>query len=43
MPLCRGRRRFRRGVMGVVRPDLRVAGAGVTSPAAERDNPGFDM
>ena len=41
MPLCRGRRRFRRGVMGVVRPDLR--GAGVTQTAAERDNPGFDM
>ena len=41
MPLCRGRRRFRRGVMGVVRPDLGVAE--VTLPPAERDNPGFDM
>ena len=41
MPLCRRRRRFRRGVMGVVRPHLGVAE--VTLPPAERDNPGFDM
>ena len=41
MPLCRGRRRFRRGVMGVVRPHLGVAE--VTLPSTERDNPGFDM
>ena len=39
MPLCRRRRRFRRGVLGVVRPDLGVAE--VTLPPA--DNPGFDM
>ena len=42
MPLCRRRRRFRRGVMGLVQPGLR-ADEITLAPSAVKENKGFDL
>ena len=42
MPLCRRRRRFRRGVMGLVQPGLR-ADKITLAPSAVKENKGFDL
>ena len=42
MPLCRRRRRFRRGVMGLVQPGLSKDEI-TLAPSAVKENKGFDL
>ena len=42
MPLCRRRRRFRRGVMGLVQPGLSKEEI-ILTPSAVKENKGFDL